>query len=205
MPDTDTCDLLECIQTHIGKVAVSLSRAGYFLATAESCTGGMIAAACTDVAGSSAWFKGGVVAYANEVKEHVLDVPARILEEHGAVSAPTVEQMALGVLRVCDAEAAIAVSGIAGPGGGTREKPVGTVWIALALQERPGIYCLDLQEAGGTFPGCFSRTRLGERSAVTYAVKCLFPGGRDAVRLQAVERSLRDFGALFALGSENAG
>lgn len=105
---------------------------GATLATAESCTGGLIAALCTDVPGSSAWFTGGVVAYANEVKRDVLRVDPVLLATHGAVSEPVVRAMAAGVRRLTGTRYAVAVSGVAGPDGGTPEKPVGTVWLAVA-------------------------------------------------------------------------
>ncbi len=100
------------------------------LATAESCTGGLLASTLTDTPGSSEWFKGSVVAYANDVKTGLLGVPAKLLEEHGAVSEPVVRAMAEGVCKATGAEVSVAISGIAGPGGGTPEKPVGTVWMA---------------------------------------------------------------------------
>lgn len=102
------------------------------LATAESCTGGAIAAAVTALAGASAYYRGGVVAYSNEVKQAMLGVGADVLQQHGAVSEPVVRQMAEGVRLRMGADYAVATSGVAGPGGGTAEKPVGTVWMALA-------------------------------------------------------------------------
>lgn len=102
------------------------------VATAESCTGGRIASAITSVPGSSAVFRGGVVAYSNDVKETVLGVNSSTLEQFGAVSSDVVKQMALGAKKACGADFAIATSGIAGPGGGSPEKPVGTVWFAIA-------------------------------------------------------------------------
>lgn len=102
------------------------------LSTAESCTGGTIAQKITSVAGSSAWFKGSVVAYANEVKQEMLGIEASTLEEHGAVSEPVVIQMAEAIRRLNRTHWAVSVSGIAGPDGGTAEKPTGTVWIAVA-------------------------------------------------------------------------
>ena len=110
----------------------TLTERGLTLATAESCTGGSLASALTAQAGSSAYFKGGVVAYSNEVKESVLGVKHSTLEAHGAVSEATVREMAEGVRQRLGADLAIATSGIAGPGGGTKEKPVGTIWIAVA-------------------------------------------------------------------------
>lgn len=106
---------------------------GYTLATAESCTGGAIAAAITGVAGCSAVFKGSVVAYCNEVKASVLGVKNETLAAYGAVSEATVREMVLGVQSLLKTDCAIATSGIAGPGGGSPEKPVGTVWMAVAV------------------------------------------------------------------------
>ena len=110
----------------------TLTGRGLTLATAESCTGGNIARLLTAQAGASAYFKGGVVAYSNEVKECVLGVRHSTLETHGAVSEETVREMAEGVRQRLGADLAIATTGIAGPDGGTKEKPVGTVWIAVA-------------------------------------------------------------------------
>jgi PncC family amidohydrolase len=112
-------------------VGASLKSAGATLALAESCTGGLIAKLLTDVAGSSAYLLGGVVAYANEAKVRLLGVPADEIARYGAVSRPVVEAMARGAARVLGADYAAAVSGIAGPDGGTADKPVGTVWIAV--------------------------------------------------------------------------
>ena len=108
----------------------TLTEKGLTLATAESCTGGTIASRLTAMAGASAYFRGGVVAYSNEVKECALGVKHSTLEAHGAVSEETVREMVEGVRKRLDADFAIATTGIAGPGGGTAEKPVGTVWIA---------------------------------------------------------------------------
>ncbi|MCS6804649.1 MAG: competence/damage-inducible protein A [Acidobacteriota bacterium] len=109
---------------------------GYTVALAESCTGGLIAKRLTDVPGSSAYFIGGVVAYANQVKVEWLDVPATLIETHGAVSAQVAEAMAQGVQHKMGATIGLAVTGIAGPEGGTAEKPVGLVYIGLALKDR---------------------------------------------------------------------
>lgn len=106
---------------------------GLRLAAAESCTGGLIAHCLTNVSGSSDWFVGAVVAYANHVKQGVLGVSPAVIALKGAVSRETVEAMALGVCDLLGADAALAVSGVAGPGGGTPEKPVGTVWMAWRL------------------------------------------------------------------------
>ena len=104
------------------------------LSTAESCTGGGIAALVTSVPGSSEYFKGGIVAYANEVKEELLGVRSETLVAYGAVSRETVVEMAKGAMNRLKTDCAVATSGIAGPGGGTPEKPVGTVWIAVAYK-----------------------------------------------------------------------
>lgn len=104
------------------------------LSTAESCTGGSIAALITSVPGSSAYFNGGIVAYSNEVKRTLLHVSDETLEKYGAVSRETVIEMAKGAMEALKTDCAVATSGIAGPGGGTREKPVGTVWIAAAYK-----------------------------------------------------------------------
>ncbi len=110
----------------------TLTERGLTLATAESCTGGNIARLLTAQAGASAYFKGGVVAYSNEVKESLLGVKHSTLEAHGAVSEETVREMVEGVRQRLGADVAIATTGVAGPDGGTKEKPVGTVWIAVA-------------------------------------------------------------------------
>jgi nicotinamide-nucleotide amidase len=109
------------------------------LATAESCTGGMIAAACTDLAGSSQWFERGFVTYSNEAKTELLGVPAGLIATHGAVSESVARAMALGAVAHSRAQVAVAVTGIAGPTGGTADKPVGTVWFGWNVRavERP--------------------------------------------------------------------
>ncbi len=104
------------------------------LSTAESCTGGSIAAAITSIAGSSAYFKGSIVAYSNDVKMTLLHVSPETLKRHGAVSEETVKEMAIGAMNTLKTDCAIATSGIAGPGGGSSEKPVGTIWIAIAYK-----------------------------------------------------------------------
>jgi len=104
------------------------------LAVAESCTGGLLAGAITDVPGSSEYFLGGVVAYHNAVKTRSLGVPSGLIESCGAVSAEVVAAMAEGALKRFSADISIAVTGIAGPGGGSREKPAGTVWVAVAVR-----------------------------------------------------------------------
>ncbi len=107
----------------------------WMLATAESCTGGMIAAACTDLAGSSAWFERGFVSYSNAAKTELLGVPAELIARHGAVSEPVVRAMASGALAHSRAQVAVAVTGVAGPSGGSADKPVGTVWFAWATPQ----------------------------------------------------------------------
>jgi nicotinamide-nucleotide amidase len=132
------------------------------LATAESCTGGWIAKVLTDIAGSSDWFECAIVSYSNEAKKHFLKVPDGILIDNGAVSENTVLAMQQGIFMETRADAGISVSGIAGPGGGSEEKPVGTVWIAVSL-----------------------------RNQMVHTQKFLFEGDRNLVRLQAVEAALR--------------
>ncbi len=134
---------------------------GWHVATAESCTGGGIAAAITAVAGSSSWFEYGIVSYSNSAKEKLLRVNPQTLIEHGAVSQAVVEEMVAGVLSVSGADIAVAVSGVAGPSGGTVEKPVGTVWFAWGLA------------SGETYSECFH-----------------FAGDRFSVQSQAVAQGL---------------
>jgi len=112
-------------------IGQQLQAQGLTLATAESCTGGYIAHRITSIAGSSAYYQGSVVAYDNRLKEQLLQVPASVLAEHGAVSEATVRAMVIGACTQLDVDVAVATSGIAGPGGGTPEKPVGTIWIAV--------------------------------------------------------------------------
>ena len=109
-------------------------REGLTLVTAESCTAGSVAAAITAVAGSSQFFKGGIIAYSNEIKESLLGVNHETLETHGAVSEETVIEMVKGAMKSMNSDCAVATSGIAGPTGGTPDKPVGTVWIAAAYK-----------------------------------------------------------------------
>jgi nicotinamide-nucleotide amidase len=132
------------------------------LATAESCTGGLIAKLLTDVAGSSAWFERGLVTYSNAAKQGLLQVPDEALQRAGAVSADTVLAMCAGLLRQAPVRWAIAVSGIAGPDGGTPDKPVGTVWIAWS-----------------------------GRGLAPSASRFQFSGDRDAVRRRAAAAALQ--------------
>jgi nicotinamide-nucleotide amidase len=121
----------------IDSLAEALSGRGWMMATAESCTGGWIAKCCTDRAGSSAWFESGVVSYSNRAKHDLLGVDAGTLEREGAVSRAVALQMATGVRRRSGVQVALAVTGIAGPDGGTGDKPVGTVWFGWAVGDRP--------------------------------------------------------------------
>ena len=116
------------------RVGGTLKAHGLRLATAESCTGGGVAQAITDVAGSSAWFERGFIAYSNQAKQQMLGVSEAILNQHGAVSEATVREMVAGALQHSSAQVALAVSGIAGPDGGTPDKPVGTVWFAWGIK-----------------------------------------------------------------------
>jgi nicotinamide-nucleotide amidase len=144
--------------TRIGSALKGRER---FLVTAESCTGGWVARELTAVPGCSHWFERGFVTYTNVSKQEMLGVRPQTLEAYGAVSEPTVREMAEGALRHSHAQVAVAISGIAGPGGGSADKPVGTVWLAWA---------------GTWFP--------------TIARRELYSGGREAVRRQAVVTAL---------------
>ena len=142
-----------------------LAARGMTVATAESCTGGWIAKALTDIAGSSQWFGEGLVTYSNAAKRERLGVPGPLLERHGAVSEAVVRVMAAAALRLAGADLAVAVSGIAGPGGAVAGKPVGTVWF------------------------CWARRRGG---GVRLAAELRhFRGDRDAVRRKSVAVALR--------------
>ncbi|SEL31245.1 nicotinamide-nucleotide amidase [Roseateles sp. YR242] len=115
----------------IERIALALIQRRERMGTAESCTGGLIAAACTSLAGSSQWFERGVVSYSNEAKTELLGVPAAMIGLYGAVSGEVAEQMARGLVSHSPVDWALAVTGVAGPGGGSESKPVGTVWLAL--------------------------------------------------------------------------
>jgi nicotinamide-nucleotide amidase len=154
----------QAIRASAARVADRLLATGRVLAVAESCTGGWLGKACTDLPGSSRWFAGGVVAYSNRIKAAMLAVDADVLERDGAVSEATVRAMARGALERFGSDLAIAVSGIAGPDGGSPDKPVGTVWFAWAA-------------------------RVGDRVHIHAAVEH-FDGDREAVRRQAVARAL---------------
>ena len=130
MPETDPV-LTEAFPA-AAAVGTALERAGLTVAVAESCTGGLLGAALTAVAGSSAWVRGGVIAYANDVKVGLLGVPEDLLASHGAVSAETAAAMAVGVRQAAGADVGLAVTGVAGPGGGSVERPVGLVHVACS-------------------------------------------------------------------------
>ena len=150
---------LEELSARTGK---SLGSRGMLLATAESCTGGWVAEVITAIAGSSAWFDRGFVTYSNAAKQSMLGVAAATLEAHGAVSPEVAHEMAAGALAHSQAQVALSITGVAGPGGGTSTKPVGMV-------------CLGWAVAGGEVRG----------------ETCHFEGDRAAVRRQAVERALQ--------------
>lgn len=138
------------------QLAAALLARKQTLATAESCTGGLVGAALTALPGSSAWYRGGVVAYANELKIHLLGVPPDILAAHGAVSLETARAMAAGARAATGADFAVSITGIAGPSGGTPEKPVGLVFIGVAAPH-----------GTATFKHHFSGSRADIRQAAT--------------------------------------
>jgi nicotinamide-nucleotide amidase len=121
------------MQKLVERVALQLTERHWMLATAESCTGGLIAVECTDLSGSSAWFDRGFVSYSNEAKAHMLGVSPELIQLNGAVSEPVALAMALGAVYHSKAAASLAVTGVAGPTGGSPGKPVGTVWIAWCI------------------------------------------------------------------------
>ena len=135
------------VAEQVERLAALLRARGARIATAESCTGGLIAAACTSLAGSSDWFERGFVTYSNEAKSEMLGVPAALIATHGAVSAPVAAAMAEGALSCSRAAFAVSVTGIAGPGGGSAAKPVGTVWIGVAARDEKAAATL-LQASG---------------------------------------------------------
>ncbi|MBO7498016.1 MAG: CinA family protein [Bacteroidaceae bacterium] len=132
-------------------IVKALTAAGRTVATAESCTGGGIAAALTSISGSSAVVRGGIVSYATEVKHDLLHVKADTLRRYDVVSEPVVTEMALGALKALKADLAVATSGVAGPSGGTAEIPVGTVWMAVATREgKVATHCVRGDDLGRT-------------------------------------------------------
>lgn len=118
----------------VEQLAALLRERQWMLAAAESCTGGLIAAACTDLSGSSDWFERGFVTYSNEAKTELLGVDAALIEAHGAVSEVVARAMAFGAVRHSHAQVGVAVTGVAGPTGGTPDKPVGTVWFGFMVE-----------------------------------------------------------------------
>ena len=120
------------------QLADVLQQHGWMLATAESCTGGMIAAHCTNLSGSSNWFERGFVTYSNEAKHEMLGVDSNLIAKHGAVSEAVAQAMTLGAMRRSQAQVTLAVTGVAGPTGGSADKPVGTVWFAWATPSDTG-------------------------------------------------------------------
>ncbi len=145
----------------VEQLAAQLLRRRWMLATAESCTGGLLAGACTDLSGSSNWFERGFVSYSNAAKSELLGVDAALIAQHGAVSEAVARAMAVGALAHSHAQVAVAVTGVAGPTGGTPDKPVGRVWFGFAL------------------PG------------QVLAEKMDFPGDRAAVRAATVRHALQ--------------
>ncbi len=155
----------------IETLAQRLLQRGWMLATAESCTGGMVAARCTDLAGSSLWFERGFVTYSNEAKHEMLGVETALIKTHGAVSEEVARAMALGALRHSRAQVSVAITGVAGPGGGSADKPVGTVWFAWAVPS----------DSGPT---------LGADTAFLKTQMCGFDGNRAAVRQASLNHAL---------------
>lgn len=126
----------------VPQLAAALLARAWALASAESCTGGLIAAACTDWAGSSQWFERGYVCYSNAAKHDMLGVPLELIAAHGAVSEAVVRAMAQGACTRSGAQVSVAVSGIAGPSGASAQKPVGTVWLAWCVSAQADAQCL---------------------------------------------------------------
>jgi nicotinamide-nucleotide amidase len=158
----DASAVRETLRELVGELLAACQHRKLTLTTAESCTGGMVAAALTAVAGSSAVYERGFVTYSNEAKTEILGVATSLLEKHGAVSEPVARAMAEGAIAHSRADISISVTGIAGPGGGTTEKPVGLVHFATARRDGP-----------------------------TLSEKRIFAGDRDAIRLAAVAVALR--------------
>lgn len=150
-------------QSVLTQLAANLQAKGWMLATAESCTGGLVAAACTDLAGSSTWFERGFVTYSNEAKAQMLGVDPALIATHGAVSQPVAQAMAEGAVQHSGAQVSIATTGIAGPGGGSTEKPVGLVWFGWSTP-------YGSHTAHRVFPGDRAAVRA---AAVTFALEQL--------------------------------
>jgi nicotinamide-nucleotide amidase len=153
------------LRARVGALGDALRARGWRLASAESCTGGLLAGTCTAPAGASDWFAAGFVTYANDAKSGLLGVPAALIEAHGAVSAEVADAMARGALLHAGVQLALSITGVAGPGGGSVAKPVGTVWLGLACVDGRG--------------GVASRTELLQLA-----------GDRDAIRARTVQAAL---------------
>jgi len=136
----------DAVSPLVERLAAQLRAKGWMMATAESCTGGLIAGACTDLAGSSDWFERGFVSYSNAAKTELLGVDAALIAQHGAVSEPVARAMAQGAVAHARAQVAVAVTGVAGPGGGSVDKPVGLVWFGWAV---PGGVHTEVQRFDG--------------------------------------------------------
>lgn len=155
-------------QPLVERLAAQLQQRQWMLATAESCTGGLIAGACTDLSGSSNWFERGFVSYSNTAKVELLAVDMSLVKKHGAVSEEVARAMAAGALSHSRAQVTVAVTGVAGPTGGTPDKPVGLVWFGFALSDR------------------------------VLTEQMNFPGDRAAVRAATVLHALRRLNELLA-------
>ena len=167
----------DALVARVAALGDALRARGWQLATAESCTGGLLSGTCTAPAGASDWFTTGFVTYANEAKQALLGVPADLLAQHGAVSAEVAEAMARGALARGHAQLAVSITGVAGPGGGSVAKPVGTVWLGLAwVQARTMQAGLP---AGGDPPHVAARTE-----------RLHLDGDRAAIRAQTVAIAL---------------
>jgi nicotinamide-nucleotide amidase len=181
----------------VARVARWALGAKYRIVTAESCTGGWIAKVFTDAAGSSRWFECGYVTYSNEAKARDLGVSWRTLKEHGAVSEPTVREMAAGALRATGADVSIAVSGIAGPDGGSAEKPVGTVWFCVgrrlagaSVAGRGATAKSGADATAGSGAAAVGPTAAAGPDIELLAEGQLFGGDREAIRHASVRRAL---------------
>ncbi len=163
----------DAILTQAEAVLADCRAAGARIATAESCTGGLIAATLTAIAGSSDVVDRGFVTYSNEAKTDLVGVPAELIERHGAVSQPVAEAMAMGALARSWASMAVAVTGVAGPGGGSPEKPVGLVWFGLAVSGRAPVTYSEV------FPGDRTEVR---RATVARALTLLHDAARALLR-----------------------
>lgn len=135
---------LQALEPDLQALAAALRSRGWRMATAESCTGGLVAAACTALPGSSDWFERGFVSYSNQAKTELLGVPAELITRHGAVSREVAEAMVRGALQHAPVQLALAVTGIAGPGGAVPGKPVGTVWLGWGTAQAVHSECLSL-------------------------------------------------------------